>query len=86
MAHNSKKNLCMPESTRASSIPRNRNQQSNDTDFINLNKRMQSLSKTMGREVTMGNSACKRHIEAVGTSAFHLTKLDEESERAGFLN
>ena len=47
---------------------------------------MQSLSKTMGREVTMGNSAYKRHIEAAGTSAFPLTKLDEESERVGYLN
>ena len=83
---NSKRNLQVYESTRASSIPRNRNQTAGETDFINLNKRMQSLSNTMGREGTMGNSAYKKHIEAAGSSAFHLTKIDDTEEKMQPMN
>ena len=76
---NSKLDTDAAKSTRASTNPRQRNsRRASETDYISLNKRLQSLSKTMGREGTMGNSAFKKHHKVV----FPMTSLKDKDEPA----
>ncbi len=68
--------------TRASSNPRNftrKLNESDNTNFIELNRRMQSLSRGMGKEASMGNSSYRRHETSVmNDPSFPLTALKEE--------
>ena len=67
-------------STRAESNPRfgsktntNNNNNQDTTDYISLNKRMQLLSRTMGREANMGATSFRRHGDGAINASFPLT-------------
>ena len=70
------------DTTRASSNPRNYSRKLNEsenTNFIELNRRMQSLSRGMGKEVSMGNTSFRRHEnQFTNDPSFPLTALKED--------
>ena len=56
-------------------------QQSNNqhtTDYISLNRRMQLLSRTMGKEANMGQSSFRKHNDGIMNASFPLTQLKED--------
>ena len=73
--------------TRATSNPRSfnmrkLNNESENTNFIELNRRMQSLSRGLGKEQSMGNSSYRRHeTQAFNDPSFPLTALKDDQSK-----
>ena len=72
----------MKYSTRAESNPRISSMQklktresnnNSGTDYINLNRRMTFLSRTMGKEAAMGESSFRKHNDGAVNASFPLT-------------